>query len=69
MPQTVVEPSKNYSTHDFDLKKNIMREWEELNKWIEVRRLQDLPPKFEKGVIFTLRGICKVKDSEKCLGC
>ena len=32
-----------------------------MNKWIEVRRLQDLPSKFEQSTITTLRDIGKFK--------
>ena len=53
MSQKVVESCKNYRTHYFYLKRNIMGEWQELNKWIEVCRLQDLPPKFQRGTNVT----------------
>jgi len=44
--------------------------WRDLNKWIEVRRLQDLPSKFEQGTIVTLKGNgkFKVKDVFRALG-
>jgi hypothetical protein len=63
-PHAVVKPSNNFSTYDFYLKHKIAKEWQNLNKWIEVRRLQDLPLKFEKGTIVTLKriGKCKVKE-------
>ena len=64
------KPSTNFSTHDFYLKKKITDEWQDLNKWVEVRKIQDLPPKFEKGTIVTLKGIgkCKVGDVFRALG-
>ena len=48
--EAVVQPSKHFSTHDFYLKTKIvnrLKQWSELNKWIEV--------------ITTLRGIGKFK--------
>ncbi len=69
-PHAVVTPSTKFSTHDFYLKRTIAKEWEVLNKWVEVRRINDLPSTFEKGSIVTLKGIgkCKVKDVFRALG-
>ncbi len=69
-PHAVVTPSTKFSTHDFYLKRKIAKEWEALNTWVEVRRINDLPSTFEKGSIVTLKGIgkCKVKDVFRALG-
>ena len=69
-PHAVVTPSTKFSTHDFYLKRNIAKEWEDLNKWVEVRHIKDLPSTFQKGSIVTLKGIgkCKVKDVFRALG-
>jgi hypothetical protein len=69
-PHAVVTPSTKFSTHNFYLKRKIAKEWEALNKWVEVRRINDLPSTFEKGSIVTLKGIgkCKVKDVFRALG-
>ncbi len=69
-PHAVVRPSTNFSTHDFYLKRKITKEREDLNKWVEVRRINNLPSTFEKGSIVTLKGIgkCKVNDVFRALG-
>ena len=61
VPRGVAMPPVRISTHDFYLKTNIRKEWQERRKWVEIRRLQDLPPKFCKGSVVTLRGLGKVK--------
>ncbi len=39
-------------------------------KWIEIRKITDLPPKFHKGAIITLKGMnkAKVKDVFRACG-
>jgi hypothetical protein len=61
VPRGVARPPGRISTHDCYLKTNIRKEWQEKRKWVEIRRLQDLSPKFCKGSVVTLRGLGKVK--------
>ena len=63
-PQMAIHPPLHDSTHDFYLKTNIRQEWQDLRKWVEIRRLQDLTPKFCKGVLVTLKGLGTVKVGE-----
>lgn len=61
-PDAVVKPpTRNLSTWDFYLKTNIAAEWQDCHKWIEIRKIIDLPPKFHKGVVITLKGMSKAK--------
>jgi hypothetical protein len=62
--QMVIHSPLHDSTHDFYLKTNTRQEWQDLRKWVEIRRLQDLPPKFCKGALVTLKGIGTVKVGE-----
>jgi hypothetical protein len=63
-PQMVIHPPLHDSTHDFYLKTNIRQECQDLRKWVEIRLLQDLPPKFCKGALVTLKGLGTVKVGE-----
>jgi hypothetical protein len=55
---------QHFSTWAFLKKKGgIAGEWEECWKWIKIR-IVDLPPKFHKGTIVTLRGVGKAKVKE-----
>ena len=59
---TVVKPpTRNLSTWDFYIKTNITGEWQDCRKWIEIRKIVDLPSKFRKGTIVTLKGMSKVQ--------
>jgi hypothetical protein len=62
-PDAVVKPpTRNLSTWDFYLKTNIAAEWQDCRKWIEICKIiSDLPPKFHKGAIITLKGMRKTK--------
>jgi hypothetical protein len=61
-PDTVVKPpTHSFSTWDVYLKTNIAGEWQDCRKWIEIRNIIDLPPKFQKGSIITLKGLRKAK--------
>jgi hypothetical protein len=63
-PQMAIHPPLHDSTHDFYLKTNIRQEWQDLRKWVEIRRLRDLPPKFCKGALVTLKGLGTVQVGE-----
>jgi len=63
-PQMAIHPPLHDSTHDFYLKTNIRQEWQDLRKWVEIRRLQDLPPKFCKGALVTLKVLGTVQVGE-----
>ena len=41
----------------------IAGDWRDKRKWIKIRRLQDLPAKFHKGLVVTQCGLgkCKIK--------
>ena len=74
----VVKPhTRNLSTWDFYLehmgfylKTNIAKGWQDCWKWIEIGKIFDLPPKFHKDTIVTLKGLskAKVKDVFRVLG-